>query len=125
MGTNRRLEGAHAEELAARYLVARGYRVLHRNHQIRSGELDLVVSAPDGTLCFVEVRARADVSFGQPAETVGRTKRGRLISAARHYLATKTRGEPPCRFDVVEVIGEISGDPRIHHIADAFRLDDF
>jgi putative endonuclease len=125
MGTNRRQEGAHAEELAARYLVARAYRVLHRNYQIRSGELDLVVSAKDGTLCFVEVRARADVSYGEPAETVTRSKRSRLISAARHYLATQARGEPPCRFDVVEVVGDISGAPLIRHIEDAFRLDDF
>ena len=58
--TTRRELGQRAEELAARFLVARGYRVLHRNHQIRSGELDLVARSPDGTVCFVEVRARAE-----------------------------------------------------------------
>ena len=119
----RRQEGAHAEDLAAGFLSARGYRILHRNHQIRSGELDLIAQSPDGTLCFVEVRARADVGFGRPAETVTHAKRRRLISAARHYLATKVRGEPPCRFDVVEVIGDPRA-PRLEHIADAFRLDD-
>jgi putative endonuclease len=120
----RREDGARAEDLAARFLSDRGYRVLHRNHQIRSGELDLVVQAPDGTLCFVEVRARADVAFGRPAETVTHAKRRRLISAARHYLATRVRGEPPCRFDVIELIGA-GASVHIEHIPDAFRLDDF
>ena len=119
----RREEGARAEDLAARFLSARGYRILHRNHQIRSGELDLVAQAPDGTLCFVEVRARASAGFGSPAETVTHAKRRRLISAARHYLATHVRGEPPCRFDVVEVLGA-GATPHVEHLADAFRLDD-
>jgi len=123
MGT-RREDGAHAEELAARFLTARGYRVLHRNHQIRSGELDLVARSPDGTLCFVEVRARADVAHGRPGETVTRAKQARLVSAARHYLATKVRGEPPCRFDVVEIVGDLAATPHLEHIEDAFRLDD-
>ena len=120
----RREEGTRAEDLAARFLSDRGYRILDRNHQIRSGELDLVAQAPDGTLCFVEVRARADVGFGRPAETVTRSKQRRLISAARHYLATRVRGEPPCRFDVIEVIGA-GPAPALEHIPDAFRLDDF
>ena len=120
----RRQEGALAEDLAARFLSARGFRILQRNHQIRSGELDLVVEAPDGTLCFVEVRARTDVGFGRPAETVTFAKRRRLISAARHYLATRVRGEPPCRFDVVEIIGNVAAGARLEHIEDAFRLDD-
>ena len=122
--TTRRELGNRAEELAARFLTARGYRVLHRNHQIRSGELDLVAQSSDGTLCFVEVRARAELGFGRPGETVGRAKRARLVSAARHYLATEVRGEPPCRFDVIEVIGDLAGSPQFEHIEDAFRLDD-
>jgi putative endonuclease len=122
--TSRRDVGALAEDLAARHLIARGYRVLHRNHLIRGGELDLVACAPDGTICFVEVRARADVAHGRPGETVGSRKRARLVAAARHYLATEVRGEPPCRFDVVELVGALDASPQITHIADAFRLED-
>ncbi len=120
----RREDGAAAEQLAAEHLVGRGYRIVDRNYLIRAGELDLIVGAPDGTLCFVEVRSRAGVGFGRPAETVTHAKRRRLIAAARHYLATRVRGEPPCRFDVVEIVGEGRGKT-IEHIADAFRLDDF
>jgi putative endonuclease len=123
----RRDDGSRAEDLAARHLERLGYRLLHRNYLVRSGEIDLVVRAPDGTLCFVEVRARADVAHGRPAETVSSAKQRRIVSAARAYLAAHVRGaEPPCRFDVVEVLGPQGGatPPEIVHIADAFRLPD-
>jgi len=118
-----RAAGSVAEDQAARYLVSCGYRVLHRNYTVRAGEVDLVARAPDGTLCFVEVRARTRSDFGRPAETVSRSKQRRIVVAARHYLAREVRGEPPCRFDVVEVDGT-DGRSTLNHIADAFRLDD-
>ena len=114
---DRRESGARAEQLAARFLEAAGYRIIHRNYLIKAGEIDLVAYAPDRTLCFVEVRQRADTAFGTPAETVGAEKRRRVIAAARHYLATQVRAEPACRFDVIAIVGDA-----VEHIPDAFRL---
>jgi putative endonuclease len=114
--------GARAEALAARFLEASGYRIVHRNYLIKAGEIDLVAHAPDGTLCFVEVRLRADAGFGAPQETVGAEKQRRVIAAARHYLATRVRGEPPCRFDVIAITAK-DDKASVEHIADAFRLE--
>jgi putative endonuclease len=115
-----RAVGDSAEARAALALEQAGYAILARNFTIKGGELDLVVRAPDGTICFVEVRARRDASHGSPAETVGALKQRRLIRAAQVYLATRTRGaEPPCRFDVIEIEGD-----ELRHLPDAFRLPD-
>jgi hypothetical protein len=43
----------------------------------------------DGTLVFVEVRARADMRHGGAAASIGAAKRARLVFAARHYLAAQ------------------------------------
>jgi putative endonuclease len=59
----------------------------------------------DGTIVFVEVRARSDARFGGAAASVGDAKRRRLVFAASHFLRT-LREPPPCRFDVVAVDGE-------------------
>jgi putative endonuclease len=118
-----RLAGARAEDLAASALVERGHRILHRNYTLRGGELDLVTRAPDGTVCFVEVRARRSSDFGTPAETISRQKRLRLVKAARHYLATKASPDAFCRFDVVEVLGEAPA-AAVNVIENAFTLDD-
>jgi putative endonuclease len=85
-------------------LVERNYRVAHGRSR-RSGEIDLVLRDRDGTLVFVEVRARKDTGAGGAAASVTHAKQARLIYAARHYLLRFDR-LPPCRFDVVAIDGE-------------------
>lgn len=80
-------------------LVERNYRVA-RGPGGRGGEIDLVMREPDGTLVFVEVRARRSAEFGGAAASIGALKQQRLLFAARHYLA-RLPSAPPCRFDVV------------------------
>ena len=60
--------------------------------------------AADGTVVFVEVRARAGRSHGGAAASVGPSKQRSLIYAAHCWLARQTRC-PPCRFDVVAIDG--------------------
>ncbi len=94
-----------------RYLQARGLRLLERNYRVaqgrsrRGGEIDLVLRDRDGTLVFVEVRARALSSAGGAAASVGPAKQARLVYAAQTYLAALDH-VPPCRFDVVAVDGD-------------------
>ncbi len=60
----------------------------------------------DGTLVFVEVRARSGKTHGGAGASVGGAKQRRIIFAARHYLM-RLREMPPCRFDVVLVEDEL------------------
>jgi putative endonuclease len=84
-------------------LVERNYRVARGPHA-RGGELDLILRERDGTLVFVEVRARADPRHGGAAASVGAAKRASLVLAARHFLL-RFSAPPPCRFDVVAIDG--------------------
>ena len=95
--------GDGAEDLALRYLLKQGLRLLVRNYRTPGrggGEIDLIMHAPDGTTVFVEVRKRSSLQHGGAAASVGGTKQRRIIFAARHYLM-RLREMPPCRFDVV------------------------
>ncbi len=59
----------------------------------------------DGTLVFVEVKARKTAGFGGAAATVGASKQRSLVYAARCFL--RGHATPPaCRFDVVAIEGE-------------------
>jgi putative endonuclease len=103
--------GDAAEAYALAYLVERGLVSVERNYRVargpraRGGEVDLIVRDVDGTLVFVEVRARRDARHGGAAASVGAAKQQRLVFAARHYLR-RFATPPPCRFDVVCVEGE-------------------
>jgi putative endonuclease len=95
---------AHLQR-AGLVLVARNYRIA-RGPRAHGGEVDLICRERDGTLVFVEVRARADASHGGAAASIGAVKRRRLVFAAQRYLAALPGAPPPCRFDVVAIDGE-------------------
>ena len=108
-GTKARGDAAEAQALA--WLLARGLRLVQRNYRValgprvRGGEIDLILRERDGTLVFVEVRARASTAQGGAAASIGAAKRARLVRAAQHYLL-RLAVPPPCRFDVVAIDGE-------------------
>lgn len=100
--------GSRAEDAALAWLVSRGLTLLARNYRVArgpgaaGGEIDLVMRERDGTLVFVEVRARSGGGHGGAAASVGAAKQRRIVLAARHWLA-RLATAPPCRFDVVAI----------------------
>ncbi|HET7527606.1 MAG TPA: YraN family protein [Burkholderiaceae bacterium] len=102
--------GERAETLALQHLQRHGLTLVCRNYRVargpraRGGEIDLIVRERDGTLVFVEVRSRADATFGGALASVTARKRQRVVLAAQHYLAGLAR-LPSCRFDVVAIEG--------------------
>jgi putative endonuclease len=109
--TGRARTGQQAEERAAAFLQRQGLRLLTRNYRValgpyrRGGEIDLILQDRDGTVVFVEVRARAAGARVDAAASVNAVKQRRVVHAAQHYLQRWNR-LPPCRFDVVAVDGE-------------------
>ena len=111
VGPDTQAAGGAAEARALRYLqdqglvlVARNYRVAH-GPSARAGEVDLILRERDGTLVFVEVRARAAGTHGGAAASITAAKRRRVVYAARHYLL-RFDVPPPCRFDVIAIDGD-------------------
>lgn len=76
--------GKMAEELAARVLEDRGYRVLERNVNFREGEIDLICERR-GKLLFVEVKARRNENFGAVGEWLTHLKIARLKKAVYRW----------------------------------------
>jgi putative endonuclease len=109
--TARQQAGRQAEDRALAHLQAQGLRLVQRNYRVargpaaRGGEIDLVMRDRDGTLVFVEVRARRRASHGGAAASVGPAKQRALLWAAQHYLL-RWPSPPPCRIDVVALDGE-------------------
>jgi len=106
VATTPKSAGDRAESLALEHLQRHGLALVCRNYRVargpraRGGEIDLILRERDGTVVFVEVRSRANPTFGGALASVTARKQQRLVLAARHYLAGLAR-LPPCRFDVV------------------------
>jgi putative endonuclease len=103
--------GDAGEALALAHLERQGLTLVQRNYRVaagpnaRGGEVDLILRERDGTLVFVEVRARRSAAFGGAAASVSASKQRRLVFAAQHFLRRYST-LPPCRFDVVAIEGE-------------------
>ena len=120
-GEESRRLGRWGEDLAAKFLVGKGYRVLDRNWKCRFGELDLVAEG-GGFISVVEVKQRRSNPFGTGAAHVDRRKREKLRTAAELYLQAHPAVLQP-RFDVIEVLapnGLGTKNPKIRHIEGAF-----
>ncbi|ACV26094.1 YraN family protein [Kangiella koreensis] len=98
-----RQRGDHVELFAESYLKKQGLTLVEKNFNSRFGEIDLIM-LDKSALVFVEVRFRANTSYGSGAETVNFRKQQKIIKTAQLYLqANKKMQQRDCRFDVVSV----------------------
>ncbi len=109
-------------EVAARdYLKGLGYRILEENFSGKIGEIDLIAE-DNGTIVFVEVKARETTEFGYPIEAVTPYKVRKIVLTAQQYLVAKRLMGRDVRFDVVEVLcGEITHTENAFSLADAAK----
>lgn len=98
----RRLFGDASEQVAERYLVERGYKILDRQFLTRVGEIDLIAEVGD-EIVFVEVKARKNDAFGYPEEAVTKRKLRKIAQAAELYLRHKNLTNRSFRVDVVAI----------------------
>jgi putative endonuclease len=111
--------GIEGESLACEELERLGYSIIERRYRSRFGEIDIVANDA-GTVVFVEVKTKTDVSFSDPVEAVTKQKQRRLVSMAEEYAAYHRLDDTPCRFDVVAI--DASTVPATIEIyQDAFR----
>ena len=83
---NKKLLGRAGEELAAKLLKLKGYRILRRNYYCRYGEID-IIAMKDGAVIFCEVKTRTGDDFGTGRESVNYEKIRHLFNSAESYLA--------------------------------------
>lgn len=110
-------KGRQAEQMAARYLRARGYRIWKSNWRWGRKELDLV-TLHGGELVIVEIKLRDRNPVNNPEEVVDRAKQRNIVRATEAFI--RLHGcRYPTRFDVVAVVYH-AGGVEIEHTENAF-----
>jgi len=121
--SDRRAVGTLGEDLATNFLTSRGFSILERNFRCKGGEVDIVArDRQDGSLVFVEVKTRRDLSFGVPQLAVTQFKQRQISKAALTWLARKRLQNSSARFDVIAILLSEEGKHKIEHIVNAFDL---
>ena len=115
--------GELGEQIAAHYLIARGYRVLERNFRCKGGEVDIIARDPgDKSLVFIEVKTRRSLSYGVPQLAVTTFKQRQISKAALTWLSKNRLHDHNARFDVIAILLHTDGQHAIDHIKNAFDL---
>jgi len=120
MQSQKQILGKEGEQIAERYLLKKGYRLVERNYRCPVGELDLI-ALDRRVLVFIEVKTRSDDRFGIPFESVHRRKQQRMIKAALFFLSQHRLHHRDARFDVIG-ISFVGREPVVEHIQNAFEL---
>ena len=115
MSKNKEL-GQEGEQIAAKYLREKGWRIHEMNYRYSRSEIDLIASKND-LLIFIEVKARTNTSFGMPEDFVDEKKAQNIIKGAEHYIV-ENNWKRNIRFDIISIIKKETME--IKHIEDAF-----
>ena len=101
---NKREIGKHGEQIAADYLIKKGYLILEENAHERWGEIDLIAQDPaTKELVFVEVKLRNNEAFGHSEEALNDRKIRNLIKAALRWLEKKEDKNASWRIDLLAI----------------------
>lgn len=113
--------GKFGEDLACRYLLQSGYKILARNFRCRLGEID-IIAQKDDVLSFIEVKTRMSQKYGSPAEAVTVSKQKRIYRCAEYYMQVKgiIHCIPVLSFDVIEILKEDDRIKAFNHYPHCF-----
>ena len=113
--------GRWGEEVAARELKRRKYKIVDRNVRVGRGELDIVATDRDETV-FVEVKTRRDQAFGGARAALTYTKARQLERLAQTYLRQHRDRAGAYRIDVVAIDVDPGGDYTVDVIPNAVQF---
>jgi putative endonuclease len=114
--------GAGGEDLAARFLLRNGYRIVLANFKAPigrnrlgvavTGEIDLI-AFDESVLCFIEVKTRRSDEFSSALSAVDLRKQRQIIRTAKVYRRIFRLTGIRFRYDVVTVLLHENKRPEI------------
>ena len=119
--TDRAELGRWGEDLAARELKRRKYRILDRNVRVGRGEIDIVATDRAATV-FVEVKTRRDEAFGGARAALTHAKARQLVRLTHTYLRQHPNRAGDYRIDVVAIDVDATGGYTLDVIPNAVQL---
>jgi len=102
------------EDLACKYLIGKGYKIIERNFRKKYQEID-IIAVYGSTLVFIEVKTRRSDSYGSPFEGIASWKVRNLVKLAQLYKLMHPNLPDDMRIDAVGVTFR-NDKPEIEHL---------
>ncbi len=113
--------GHVGEDLAEKFLNAKGYRIIARNFRFQRAEIDVIVKKEsENLLVFAEVKTRRSKKYGAPEEGITQKKTEQIYKSAEGFLLKNPEYiDYIKRFDIVAILME-GKKVTITHFENAF-----
>ncbi len=99
---NNQVVGKLGEDIASKYLIRLGWKIIRHNFQKRYGEID-IIAKDKNTLVFVEVKTRKGDNFGPIEESITPWKIRILKKSVDYYLHLQPSYQGSMRIDFVGI----------------------
>ena len=114
--------GKKGEELAVKFLEAKGFIIFDRNYVYGKGEIDIVAFIPD-VLHFVEVKTRKNSELNRPDLVIGKSKIKAMAKTGSFYIWERKLNKMPAVFDVLCIGLDDPANPMFRHYENAISPD--
>ena len=101
--------------------MQKGLKILVRNFSAKTGEIDLVMAEPNGSVIFVEVKTSTSSDYQPPEKSINYAKMQKLKKTAKYFIQEHDLHERQLRFDAVTVVLNKTGQPQIEHYENVFK----
>ncbi len=118
--SDKRLLGRWGQKQAKKFLKKKGYKTLKENFSCKTGEIDLIMAEPQGSLVFIEVKTKTNEDFVDAEAAVTKAKQFRMAKTANFFTKKYKLENLPLRFDVVIIVANEKNKPQIRHYENAF-----
>jgi putative endonuclease len=116
----RKKVGDFGEDLAVKYLIGKGYKILERNIHTGHQEIDIVVKNNKNLLIFIEVKTRTS-RLGEGVESMYNKKLKKLKLGIMKYLSRNRQSAYYFRLDLISIYLDIpQKSAKIKHYKDIF-----
>ena len=115
--------GRAAENLSIWFLKNHRFKILDRNFNSRTGEVDIVACNRQGpflSIHFIEVKAHFAPNRLPPQSAVTRSKQCKIVSAANYWILKHRYIKAVYRFDIVAILKSGHHIPRVRFFPNAF-----
>ncbi len=103
--------GDFGENLALKFLIKKGFKIINKNFRIGFDEIDIIALDMDGTLVFIEVKTKRDKSgrgmVFMPEDHMTQSKMRRFTRACQKFSDTHpalVNEEKGWRMDLVAIV---------------------
>ena len=129
-----KLIGERGEDLAAGFLIRRGFRLVCSNFKVPigrntrnaivTGEIDLI-AFDEEVLCFIEVKTRSSDDFASPLAAIDLRKQRQIIRTAKVYRKIFNLSGIRFRYDAVSIVLRQNKRPEIEIFKSFWTEDKF